>query len=385
MTHAADFHVDPPGVFIKDELEARGWDQSDLAFIVGVSPQQLNPILSGKQGINTRWAQLLGEAFDVNPQFFINLQAMYDLQHSAQPEPGVRIRANWVSTLPVREMIKRGWIEETEADLLDLQMLRFFRVNSKSDIPFLNEDRAIAHAAKKSSYDEISPAQWAWLHRVRMIADTMNAPTYSAEKLRKALPLIRAHMNDKDDFGEIPQILLNCGVRVVIVEALAGSKIDGVCTWLNGQPVIGLSLRHNRPDNLCFVIRHEIEHVLNEDGKAVQQSHVDVFEPDRNTDSLPSEEKRADEAAAEFLIPQAKLASFMARKGKWISERDVLAFAARHSIHPAVVVGQIHHRRYQQGDRRAFAFLRKYMTDVRENFSNWQYRDGWGVVAPVGL
>lgn len=385
MKHAADFHVDHPGVFIKDELEARGWDQSDLAFIVGVKLPQLNALLSGKQNITTRWAQLLGEAFDVNPQFFINLQAMYDLQHAPWPEPGVRIRANWVSSLPVREMIKRGWIEDTEADLLDLQMMRFFRVNKRDDIPFLSNENAIAHAAKKTSYEEITPVQWAWLHRVRMIAETMDAPIYSKERLQKVLPDIRAHMNDKDDFGEIPEILLNCGVRTVIVEALSGSKIDGVCTWLEGQPVIGLSLRLNRPDNVCFVIRHEIEHVLNEDGKETLQSHVDVFEPDRNEDELPEEENRADSAAAEFLVPQAKLASFMSRKGKWISEKDVLAFAARHDIHPAIVIGQIHRRRHEQGDEKAYAFLRKYLTDIRDNFMSWQYRDGWGYVAPVGL
>ena len=126
MTHSTDIHVDLPGVFIKDELEARGWDQSDLAFIVGTTVQELNKVLSGRSKITTRWAQLFGAAFDVSPQFFTNLQTMYDLQHAAEPEPGIRIRANWLSSFPVREMIRRGWIEETEADLLDLQMMRFF-------------------------------------------------------------------------------------------------------------------------------------------------------------------------------------------------------------------------------------------------------------------
>ena len=74
-------------------------------------------------------------------------------------------------------------------------------------------------------------------------------------------------MNDIDDFNIIPSLLLGCSVRVVFVQQLPGSKIDGVCTWLRDQPVIGLSLRLDRPDNFCFVLRHEIEHVLQEDGK----------------------------------------------------------------------------------------------------------------------
>ena len=30
--------IDPPGVFIKLELEVRGWSQRDLAFILGQDP-----------------------------------------------------------------------------------------------------------------------------------------------------------------------------------------------------------------------------------------------------------------------------------------------------------------------------------------------------------
>jgi HTH-type transcriptional regulator/antitoxin HigA len=192
-------------------------------------------------------------------------------------------------------------------------------------------------------------------------------------------------MFDSDDFSAIPSLLLSCGVRVVFVQHLPDSKIDGVCTWLEGQPVIGLSLRMDRPDNLCFVLRHELEHVLQEDGRGESYSHVDVFEPDRETSNLPPEERRADAAAAEFLIPQDKLASFMLRKGKWISREDVLAFSARHHIHPAVVVGQIQHQRHKSGDKRAFAFLREFMPKIHDRFLDWSLVDGWGKVAEVNL
>ncbi|NJO33295.1 MAG: ImmA/IrrE family metallo-endopeptidase [Rhodospirillales bacterium] len=264
-------------------------------------------------------------------------------------------------------------------------MMRFFKTNSVKDIPYIGDGEVYAHAAKKSNYEEVTPAQLVWLQRVRMIAQTMDCPPYSRDDLVEALPNIRAHMNDKEDFAEIPHILWECGVRFVVVEPLSGSKIDGVCTWLDEQPAIGISTRLNRPDNLCFVIRHEVEHILQEDGKDTSFSHVDVFEPDRDIDQLPIEERRADEEAAEFLIPQAKLASFMNRKGKFISEKDVLAFAARHHIHPSIVIGQIQYRRYKSGNDRAYTWLRKYLTSVRGYFMDWEYRDGWGYIAPVGL
>lgn len=380
----APLPVDHPGTFIEEELEARNWTQADLAYILGWDASQLNKLIKGVTKIMPDTAVALGDAFDMPAEFFMNLQKMHDLQNARQADPGVKTRASWVSIFPIREMINRGWIEKTESDLLDLQMLRFFDANRIDDVPLVGCE-AFAHAAKKTSYDEITGTQLVWLHRVRKIAAAAEAPAYNRDKLVEALPDIRAHMLDSDDFGQIPKILWECGIRVVFVQPLLGSKMDGVCTWLEDQPVIGLSLRLDRPDNLCFVLRHEIEHVLQEDGKAATYTHVDVFDPDRNETDLPDEERRADEAAAEFLIPQEKLTSFMARKGKWISETDVLAFSARHNIHPAVVIGQIQNRRHKAGDERAFAFLRRYLTKVHEHFTSWPLRDGWGAVAKIGL
>ena len=87
----------------------------------------------------------------------------------------------------------------------------------------------------------------------------------------------------------ISRILLwTCGVRLIFVEALPGSKIDGVCVWLGDQPVIGITLRLDRLDNFCFVLRHEIEHVLRGDGREESFSPVDEIGSDLELDgNLP--------------------------------------------------------------------------------------------------
>jgi len=378
--------IDHPGAFILEELEAREWTQLDLAYILGKSASQLNQILQGKTRISTDMAIALGDAFEVSPEFFANLQKQYDLQNAKRPDPGVSKRAFWFSKFPVREMEIRGWIDSSDADLLDLQIMRFFDANRIEDVPLVGLE-TYAHAAKKTGYEEITGTQMVWLHRVRKIAQTIEAPAYDQDKLLAALPNIRAHMFDLEDLSSIPQLLLDCGVRTVFVEKLPAGKIDGVCTWLGGEPVIGLSLRLNRPDNLCFVLRHEIEHVLQGDGRDVGFSAPDTFEPDRDLNDLPDEERRADEAAAEFLVPQDRMQSFLRRKGQWISEEDVLAFSARHQIHPSVVVGQIQHHRFKKtGDKKEWRFLRRYLTNKVDGFfSNWPMCDGWGHIADVGL
>lgn len=385
MATAARVPIDHPGTFILEELEGRGWAQADLAYVLGWDASQLNRLIKGQTDITPDSAMSLGDAFDMPAEFFLNLQKLYDLQKARRADPGVRTRAAWLSVFPVREMINRGWIEDTEPALLDLQMMRFFDKNRVEDIPFANDVPVIPYAAKKSGYEHITAIQYVWLHRVKRVAEQVEAPLYSEDALRIALPTIRAHMMDKDDFGKIPEILHRCGVRFVIVAALPGSKIDGVCLWLDGQPVIGMTLRLDRTDNFCFVLRHEIEHVLRGDGKEETFAPVDEA-PSSSDDEAPSPptdkpecEVLADAASAEFCVPQDLLTSFILRKSPYISEQDVLAFAARVQVHPGVVVGQI------QNKTKRFGWLRKYQTGVRSSLLEWKYKDGWGFRAPTGL
>ncbi len=308
----------------------------------------------------------------------MNLQSNFNLLKAKKADPGVSKRAR-LAAFPIREMMKRGWIEDGDTALLDLQMVRFFGKPRVEDIPFIGNAPILPHAAKKgTTYDETTPAQYAWLHRVRKIAEHIDAPLYSEAELRNKLRSIRSHMLDLDDLIHIPTILNKCGVRFVLVESLPGSRIDGVCVWLDGQPVIGMTLRMNRPDNFCFVLRHEIEHVLRGDGQEASFAPVDVLDADGLAKPLPECERIANEAAGEFCVPRTLLDSFLARKGSFITERDLLNFAARVQINPAVVVGQIQHRTNKYG------VLRKFQVGIQEKLVAWKYKDGWGHFAPIG-
>lgn len=372
----ASLPVDHPGTFIEEELDARGWAQADLAYILGMDVSQLNKLIKGATSITPDSAVALGDAFDVPAEFFMNLQKIYDLQKAKKADPGVKTRAAWLSVFPIREMIKRGWIEDAEPDLLDLQMMRFFGKNRIQDIPFVSDAPLLAHAARKRDYEGTTEIQYVWLNRVRKMAEQMECPLYSEDKLRKGLPSIKEHLLLKEDLIHIPEILHRCGVRFVLVEHLPGSKIDGVCVWLDGQPVIGMTLRLDRIDNFAFVLRHEIEHVLNGDGKEYTFAPVDS---DTGKEAELECERVANDAAASFCVPAAQLQSFIARKSPFISREDVLQFAARMEVHPGIVVGQI------QNHTKKWNWLREYQIGVREHLMDWKYKDGWGHFSPTGL
>jgi HTH-type transcriptional regulator/antitoxin HigA len=367
--------VDHPGTVIKAELEARGWTQRDLAFVLGKQEPQLNRILSGKNAISADMALALGAAFDVPADFFANLQKQYELSQAKQPDPSVKRRAALQANYPLRDMIKRGWIHETDTSLLELQIARFFEVRSINEAPYM------PHAAKKSSYDSISPAQTAWLFRVRQLARTISTPKYSEAKLRMSLPRLRAMTIEPETVSDVAKVLNDCGVKLVFVETIANAKIDGVCLWLDETPVVGLSLRFDRLDNFWFVLRHEIEHVLRGDGK--QSAVIDDLAPESSKVDETESEFAANVEAAEFCVPQNKMSSFIARKGQFVGEKDIVALAGVIGTHPALVVGQWHRRTGR------FQIFRKYLVPVRKHLLGNERTealvDGWGSIASVTL
>lgn len=366
--------VKHPGFYLKEEMEERELLARDLAFILGVPEQSLNVILSGKRGISPDMARALGEAFDVPAEFFMNLQQAYDLSRAVAPDPGVAIRAKMQTQYPVREMMKRGWIEQSDPTMLELQLQRFFKVNSSDDIPYM------AHAAKKSRYEEraIAPEQLAWLFRVRLIAESISVPTFSASKLRTTVGDFQALLHTPDEARHVPKMLTECGIKFVIVERLPRADIDGVCFWDKDTPVIGMSMRHDRIDNFWFVLRHEIEHVLREHGR--MEEMIDNLDGDRAfSGSLPQEEVVANAAAADFCAPAERFDVFMKRKSPLYYEKDVVAFARLYNRHPGLIVGQIRNRLNR------FDYLTRHLVKIRQFVLPGAITDGWGQVIPVEL
>jgi HTH-type transcriptional regulator/antitoxin HigA len=358
-----------PGFYIKEEMETRGWMQRDLAFILDIPEQGLNTILSGKRGISPDMAKALGKAFDVPAEFFANLQQAFDLAHAKEPSPEVEFLGKVHTNYPVREMIKRGWLEKTDIVMLEEQLARFFDVSSVADVPYM------PHAAKKrSSYEErdVPPPQLAWLFRVRQIAKAISVPQYSEKALRSAIDHMERLMLEPEGAREVPRLLAESGVKYIVVEKLPNAKIDGVCFWLNDTPVVGMSMQRDTIDNFWFVLRHELEHVLRGHGREAEMIDIDVL------DVVGAEEALANDAAREFSVT-AKFESFLIRKRPFYYERDVIAFSRIANRHPGIIVGQMQ-RRLEN-----YSYLSRHLAKVRQFVLPGAIADGWGQVLPISL
>lgn len=378
MSVDADFRT--PGQLLAALLKERGWTQRVLAIVLEMDEGRVTRIVTDKRPVDAELALALEDVFRVPAERFLQLQAGFDLARAritSRPDPRRARRAALFGGLPINEMIKRQWLET--ADIRDLaevekQLCRFFGVNDVEDIEIL------PHAAKKTEVSgDATPAQLAWLYRVREIASEMLVARYSPAALTRGITQLQSLLRSAEEVRKVPRILAESGVRFVIVESLPAAKIDGACFWLDAQsPVVGMSLRHDRIDNFWFVLRHELEHVLQ--GHGQDRVILDIeLEGDRaGQDAVHEEERVANAAASEFCVPRKSLEAFVARKAPFFSDVDLRGFAATLKVHPGLVAGQLQHRTGR------YNLFRDHLVKVRSLVAPGAMVDGWGDVAPVG-
>jgi HTH-type transcriptional regulator/antitoxin HigA len=375
-------HFNTPGQLIASLLEERGWTQRTLAVVLEKNEGTVNKMIAGKSAVTPETALALEEVFGVEAKKFLELQRDYDLavaRIAQQPDPGRATRAALFGDLPITELIKRQWIDVMDAgDLkaVEAGLVKFFGVNNADEIEIL------PHAAKKSEVNEsVTPTQLAWLYRVRQIASEMIVAKFSEKALKSAIKKLKLLTTAPEEARKVPRILSECGVRFVIVETLPRAKIDGVCFWLDDKsPVVALSMRHDRIDNFWFVLRHELEHVLNGDGRDSEAYILDVelegeragYGPD-----IENEERLANSAAQEFCVASSKMDAFIARKDPFFSERDLIGFSRILGVHPGIVAGQLQ-RRTGRYDR-----FRQHLANIRSHVRTGAVVDGWGDVYPT--
>lgn len=365
-----------PGQLVEALLRERGWSNRVLATVLEVEETGISKLIAAKKAVTPELAISLEEVFGVPAERFLALQRSLDLAKArivSIPNPRRAMRAKLFAELPVGELIQRRWINvEDMRDLnaVDAALTVFFDGQNPAQIT------ATPHAAKKTSAgDHPSSAQLAWLYRVRQIARELLIPRYDETAARAAIPKLKALLSAPEEARHAPRILQECGIRLVLVEGLKSSKIDGVCTWLNEHaPVIGMTMRFDRMDNFWFVLRHELEHVLQRHG--ITDPSLDV---DLNGSVVDEEEKMANAAASDFCAPRVRIDSFIQRKAPIFPERDFLGLAKILGVHPAIVAGQI---QFKTG---RYDLFRSHLVKIRDRILPSAVVDGWGDVAPVGI
>jgi addiction module HigA family antidote len=85
-----------PGEILADELEELGVSPTELARQIRVPANRISQIINGKRSITGDTALRLAHWFGTSPQFWMNLQALYDVR-MAEEDAGTEIK-----TLPTK-------------------------------------------------------------------------------------------------------------------------------------------------------------------------------------------------------------------------------------------------------------------------------------------
>ena len=326
--------VFPPGEYLRDELEERGWTVTEFAEIIGRPLQAVSEILNGKKEITTETALSFSQALGTTPELWLNLQTAFRLYERRSIVEGdvftpVARRSRIRGVIPLAEVRSRGWIPVSDdLDATELAVCDLLEIKTLDDSP------GFTLAARRSnSTAPITIEQAAWLGHIRRMADKQDVGVFDVGELgRLAARLPRLLVEGSSGLARLPGIFGERGVCLVFAEGLRGGKLDGAVTFLpDGRPVIGLTARGNRFDDLLFTLLHECAHLTL--GHITSHSETilddDLMVPQNHPDELA-----ANEQAGMWLFPSGFETVPM-------SVSAIVEAAKRYSVHPSVVIGRV--------------------------------------------
>ena len=88
--------IHPGEVLLEDFMKPMGISARQLAADIDVSPSRISELVHGKRPITADTALRLGIFFDMEPRFWLNLQAEYDMRMATRElkaviEPRIRV------------------------------------------------------------------------------------------------------------------------------------------------------------------------------------------------------------------------------------------------------------------------------------------------------
>ena len=249
-----------------------------------------------------------------------------------------------LTKLPVKEMKKRGWLEQvrappamvlpTDEDLAAAFVSQAFQGQPR---PALHKQ----HVRMGSEQDPYALLAWKAqvLQKARRVSigledvhQTIDVPT--------AVKRLVALSADLQGPTKAVDVLREYGIILVFERHLPSTHLDGAALLLeNGVPIIGLTLRFDRLDNFWFVLLHEIAH-----GVLHRESGLrDGFFDEDQAAPLDKLEMEADEFARSAFIPDEVWKRSFVRFTA--SSEQVQQFALERKVGPAIVAGRIRKER----------------------------------------
>lgn len=332
--------VSPPGETIATILRERGVTTDQFATSLQRTKREVEDLLGGRLEISPDVAGILAAVLGASVTFWLSRESRYrsDLSrlYSVAVEPS---SLAWLAELPVKDMIRYGWIESGADQTSTLvSLLRYFGVGSIESWRREYSDVLTSLAFRTSpTFESLPGAVAAWLRQGELAAAAISCAAWNPDRLRGQLPALRELTREKDPEVFLPELVrlcAACGVAVVALRAPKSCKASGATKFITPtKPLLLLSFRYLSDDHFWFTFFHEIGHLLLHGDKYL------FLEGDELLSS--AEEDEANAFAAETLIPPEHLDELLQLRADGIK---VMRFAKTVGVSPGIVVGQLQHR-----------------------------------------
>ncbi len=345
-------HALPPGETLQEVLDDRGMTQSDLATRTGLSTKHINQIIKGIAPVTAETTILLERVTGVPAVAWANLESAYQVDRSLAKETQRLTRdLDWLKSLPVAELAKRGWIKKMDSEVETLrEVCSFFGVADKAAWEALWQKPTAFRRSKVFTSDPSAVA--AWLRIGEIEAARIPCQPFDKAGLAARLDYLRGLTRETEPSIWRPALTSTCqevGIAIVFEPEIPGARVVGAARWVAlDKAVVQLSLRHKWSDIFWFTLFHELGHLL-------VHSKKEVFINDPGPHS--GAEAEADAFAAQHLIPRR----YEARLSSLTTDTDAEQFAEDLGIGPDIVVGRLQFEKrwaYNRGNglKRRFVF-----------------------------
>lgn len=328
-----------PIAAIKFRMQEKGLKQADLIPYFGTR-SRVSEVLSGKRPLTLQMIRALSVGLGISVETLIGLP---EKERTTQQE------IDW-SRFPAKEMVARGWIQKAAGRAkrsIEDQVQEFI-----SQIGWQLGDAAFKRSISGEAFSPTTKySLYAWLSRVIQKARERKpfVGKYDESALSNQTLRELAQLSWFEDGPKLAvEYLEKIGICIVVEPHLKGTMLDGAALKdVDGTPVIGLTIRHDRLDNFWFTLLHEVVHIWKHVGE--DDTFMDDLDSSASTDKREAEANRL---AREALIPRVSWKRSQAYLSPSKEAIDELSRKLR--VSPAIIAGRI---RREKGNYRLFADL----------------------------
>ena len=337
------FEATHPGILIKDELDARPeLKQKDLAVELGVKASFLNEVIKGKRPVTADLAILLEKTLEISADYWMKFQSQYEIDKARIKEKNI-IRIKNIEIwnvikkyVPVNYFKKHGYISDNLEN--DIPIIKdIYEVKSVDELvsSFAQNKFAFFRKSGKLQINEINMFAWSSLalHEARI----QNVNTFNFENVNQLCKeLNKIFYTNLNTIYNVKSTLNKFGIKLVLIQKLEKTPVDGFSFWSGNNPSIALTLRHSRIDNFAFTLMHEVAHIEKHLKNNKEKSFLDFTTKDL-TDTY---EKEADSFAQEKLISKAcwddVLSNYLP-----LNDDKIIQIGKKYIINPAILLGRV--------------------------------------------